>query len=93
MPSRHLHHEEVFRTALEAHDFPVAETALRDYVAWFRSETRNLQEIESARTMLAWGIDVTSAHKVQIAEELIRLKRVFDAYVPQPFTQTWRIVG
>jgi hypothetical protein len=87
------HREEAFRAAVEAHDFPRAETALRDYVTWFRSESRDLQEIESAKNLLQWGIKVTSAHKVQIVEELTRLKRVFDAYLPRTHTQTWRIVG
>ena len=93
MPSRRLQHEEAFRSALEAHDFSRAEAALRDYITWFRSDSRDLPEIESARNLLQWGISVTSAHKVQLVEELTRLKRVFDAYLPRTCTQTWRIVG
>jgi hypothetical protein len=87
------HREEAFRAAVEAHDFSRAEAALRDYVIWFRSESRDLPEIESARNLLQWGISVTTAHKVQLVEELTRLKRVFDAYMPRACTQTWRIVG
>jgi hypothetical protein len=93
MSPRRLHHEEAFRSALEAHDFPRAETALRDYVTWFRSASRSREEIESARNLFKWGIDVTSTHRVRIAEELMRLKSVFDAYVPRKRTQTWRVVG
>jgi hypothetical protein len=91
-PSR-PHREEAFRAAVEAHDFSRAEAALRDYVTWFRSESRDLAEIESARNLLQWGISVTTAHKVQLVEELTRLKRVFGAYLPYTCSQTWRIVG
>ena len=93
MSPRRLHPEEIFRSAVEAHDFPRAEAALQDYVTWFRSARRNRQEIESARDLFQWGVSVTSAHRARLAGELMRLKRVFDAYLPRKRTQTWRIVG
>ncbi len=92
-PSGPQHPEETFRSALEAHDFPRAEAALQEYVTWFKSGSRSLQEIESARNLFKWGIEVTSARKVRIAEELMRLKRVFDAYLPNRHSQTWRVIG
>lgn len=85
--------EEPFRSALAAHDFTRAEEALRDYVTWFGSAPRNLEEIESARNLLRWGIEVTRARKVGIAEELMRLKSVFDAYLPNRRSQTWHVIG
>jgi hypothetical protein len=93
MSPRRLHYEEAFRSAVEAHDFSRAEAALRDYVGWFKSESRGPEEIESAKNLVQWGIGVTSAYKVKLVEELTRLKRVFDAYQPRSHTPTWRIVG
>jgi hypothetical protein len=93
MSLRQLHHEEAFRSALEAHDLARAEAALQDYVTWFKSESRSRQEIESARNLFKWGIHVTSTRKARIAEELMSLKRVFDAYLPRKHTQTWRVIG
>jgi hypothetical protein len=85
--------EQTFRSALAAHDFSRAEAALREYVAWFRSSPRTVQEIESAKDLFKWGIEVTSARKMGIAEELMRLKNIFDAYVPNRRSQTWHVIG
>ncbi len=87
------HREEAFRSALQAHDFPRAEEALREYITWFRSGERSPEEVESARDLLKWGIEITSNRKVRIAAELMRLKSVFDAYRPCASSQTLRVMG
>jgi hypothetical protein len=86
-------HANQFRSAVEAGEFSLAQTALREYVACFRSCPRTLLEVESARNLLQWGIRITKSHKAQIAEELMLLKRVFDAYKPAGRVHTWRIDG
>ena len=93
MSRRRSHHEELFRAAVEARDFARAELALRQHVAWFKSASRDCQEVESARELVKWGISVTSAHRIEIAEELMRLKTVVDAYLPRKPGETWRMVG
>ena len=92
-PGGKLPAEEAFRSDLQAHDFSRAEAALLEYVAWLKSGLRTPQEIESAKQLLEWGIEVTSDSRVRIARELMRLKRVFDAYQPATGSQTWRFVG
>jgi hypothetical protein len=93
MSPRRPHHEEAFRSAIEAHDFPGAESALREYVAWFKSESRSLQEIEAARDLLAWGIQLTTVRRVRLTDELMRLRTVLDAYLPRKPFETWRVIG
>ena len=93
MSSRRDHLEEVFRSAIEAHEFPRAEGALHEYVTWFRSESRSLEDIRSAMVLFEWGIGVTTSHRVKVTEELMRLKRLFEAYLPGKSTETWRVVG
>jgi hypothetical protein len=82
-----------FRSAVEARHFSLAQTALRDYVACFRSCTRTLREVEDARKLFEWSIQATKAHKAQMAEELMLLRRVFDAYRPARRPHTWRLEG
>lgn len=95
MKSAHrCHQEEAFRSALGAHDFTLADAALREYMAWFRSEPRNLEDIRSAIQIFEWGIRVTASRRVKVAEELMRLKALFDAYLPgRSDTETWRVLG
>ena len=93
MSQRRPRHEETFRSAVEAHDFPRAEAALREYVTWFKSASRSREEIESARDLFEWGVGVTCARRVQIAEELMRLRTVLDAYQPPTRVETWRVIG
>lgn len=93
MSPRRLHPDNTFRTALEAQDFPRAEAALKDYITWLRSEPRTAEEIKSAMNLFEWGIGAASERKVQIAEELMRLKSFFEAYLPGRCTETWHIVG
>jgi hypothetical protein len=85
------YHAEKFRRAVEANDFSLAQTTLQKYVVCFRSRTRTLAEIESARDLLRWGIGATKANRTQIASELMLLKRVFDAYGPPKRNHTWRL--
>ena len=82
-----------FRAAVEAQDLTLAQAALLEYVKCFRSFNRTLQEIEEARTLLLWGIQAAKTQKANMAEELMLLKRVCDAYGSlRPF-HTWRIEG
>jgi hypothetical protein len=87
------HHANKFRLAVESRDFSLAQTALREYVACFRSCSRTAHEVADARKLLQWGIQATKAHKAQMAEELMLLKRVFDAYRPARLAHTWRLEG
>ena len=82
-----------FRAAVEARDFPLAQAALRDYSACFRSRSRTREEVAEARNLMMWGIEATKAHKAQMAEELMLLKRVCDAYRPAPRAHHWRVEG
>lgn len=93
MSSRRPQYEEAFRSAVEAHDFSRAEAALRAYITWFRSGSRSRQEIKSAMDLFAWGISVTTARRLQMAEELMRLRTVLDAYLPRRPFETWRVIG
>jgi hypothetical protein len=93
MSPRRSHHEQAFRSAVANFDFAGAEVALQEYVIWFKSAPRNRQEIESARDLFKWGISLTTARRVQIAEELMRMKTVLDAYLPRKPFETWRMVG
>ncbi len=85
--------EQAFRAAVEAHDLSRAESALRQYVEWFRSRPRTLQEVGDARNLFAWGVQVTTAHKARVAEELILLTKVLNAYAPRKRSHTWRLQG
>ena len=85
------HHAEMFRAAINAHDFPLAQAALQQYVTCFRSRSRSIEEIEDARDLLQWGIAASKAQKAQLAEELMLLKRFFDAYQAPRRGHTWRI--
>ncbi len=87
------HHANKFRLAVESRDFSLAQTALREYVACFRSCSRTLREVEEARSLLQWGIQATKVNRAQIAEEMMLLKRVFDAYKPARRFHTWRVDG
>ena len=93
IPSGLTRHAEQFRSAIEGHDFALAQTALQDYINCFRSCPRTLPEIEDARNLLQWGIRLTTSQKAQIAEELMLLKRVFDAYRTPRRSSTWRLDG
>ena len=55
--------------------------------------SRTLREVEEARSLLQWGIQATKVNKAQIAEEMMLLKRVFDAYKPARRFYTWRVDG
>jgi len=92
-PTGLTQHAEAFRTAVEARDFFRAQTVLREYVDRFRSRSRDLAETEDAKRLLQWGIEATKAHKAQVVEELMLLKRFFDAYGPPKRNHTWRIEG
>lgn len=84
---------EAFRTAVEAHDLSLAQNALQEYIKCFRSYSRTLAEIEDAKSLLQWGVEATKAHKAQIAEELMLLGRVCDAYGSPKPCHTWRLEG
>ena len=85
------HHAEMFRAAIDAHDFHLAQAVLQKYVTCFRSRSRSIEEIEDARDLLQWGIAASKAQKAQLAEELMLLKRFFDAYQAPRRGHTWRI--
>jgi hypothetical protein len=94
MTSHDLAHlTEQIRSAVAAHDFARAQTALREYVACFQSCSRTPAEIEDALNLLQWGVQSFKAQKAQMAEELMLLRRVFDAYGPPKRFHTWRIEG
>jgi hypothetical protein len=94
MTSSSLDHQaSSFRAAVEAQDFSLAQTALAEYVKRFRSTNRTLQEVEEARTLLEWGVQAAKAQKAQMAEELMLLKRVCDAYGSSRPFHTWRLEG
>jgi hypothetical protein len=86
-------HAETFRLAVESGDCSRAEAVLREYVAWFRSGPRTLQEIEAARNLFEWGVQAATSRKAHLAEELMFLTRVFDGYVPPRRSHTWRLDG
>jgi len=85
------HHAEMSRAAIDAHDFPLAQIALQKYVICFRSRCRSIEEIDDARNLLQWGIAASKAQKAQLAEELMLVKRFFDAYRAPRRDHTWRI--
>ena len=82
---------EAFRSALEAHDFVRARKALEEYLAWFRSGPRTVDEIRKARDLFEWGVRNTTAQKARISEDLMILKSVLEAYGPRPRSSTWRL--
>lgn len=84
---------EVFRSAIEAHDFSQAQTSLQAYCTCLRSCSRTLPEIEEARALLQWGVRAAKAHKAHIAEELMSLKTICDAYGSPKRFHTWRMEG
>ncbi|HEY3835910.1 MAG TPA: hypothetical protein VGL72_05045 [Bryobacteraceae bacterium] len=92
-PTSLARHAARFRSAVEARDFRAAQAALDDYVAHFRSRGRSLKEVDDARNLLAWGLQQTHAHKAQIAEELMLLKTLVDAYARPVSPHTWRVEG
>jgi hypothetical protein len=92
-PTSLTQHANQFRSAVDTADFSLAQTALRDYVACFRSCARTLPEVEDARKLLQWSIQATKAHKARMAEDLMLLKRVCDAYRPKRSAHTWRVEG
>ena len=87
------HHAEIFRQAIEAHDFPSAQSALEAYIACFQSRSRRLAEIEAARHLLAWGVQAAQTQKAQMAEDLMLLRNVVDAYGSPRRCHTWRLDG
>jgi hypothetical protein len=94
MTSRCLaHHEQAFRSAVEAQNFSLAQTALQRYVACFQARNRTLAEVEDARTLLQWAVNSAQTYKAQLAEDLMRLQRVSDAYALPRRPPTWRIEG
>jgi hypothetical protein len=82
-----------FRSAVEARAFSSAQAALEKYIACFRCRPRTLTEVDDARGLLQWGLQQTHVHKTQIAEELMLLKTVFEAYKPPRRVNTWRVEG
>lgn len=86
-------HANKFRSAVESHDWSLAQTALQEYVQCFRSCSRTLPEVEEARNLLQWAVLATRARKARMAEELMLLKKIVDAYRPPMRFHTWRIEG
>ena len=86
-------HAEAFRSAVEQHDFVLAGQALQEYIACFRSGTRTAQEIEDAKHLFEWGVQITRTHEARLPEELMLLKRVFNAYGAPRRVHTWRLEG
>jgi hypothetical protein len=84
-------HAEKFRSAVDAHDYPLSQRALQEYVICFRSCSRTLPEVEDARNLLQWGVQATIARKAGLAEELMLLKSVFDAYGRPRRFHTWHL--
>ncbi len=82
---------EAFRSAVEAGDFPSAEAALQDYVTRFQSERRTLQEVECARDLFEWGVQVTQANQANMAGELMLVTKVSTGYVPPRRRRTWSL--
>ena len=92
-PSQLNDYGDSFRSAIEACDFTNAGQVLQEYVAWFRSERRTVEEIEHARDLFAWGIQATRLKEARMSEQLMLLKRVCDAYGPPRRFHTWRLEG
>jgi hypothetical protein len=86
-------HEQLLRSAIEAGQLDRAETALQAYIAWLESGSRTVDEVQSARDLLAWGIRAVKAQSAQAAEELARLTKVAGGYVPGRRMHTWRLEG
>lgn len=82
-----------FRTAIAAQDFTLAQRALEEFAVCFRSGSRTPTEIQDAQQMLEWGIQITKGQQAQWVEELMLLKRVFDAYGSPHCCHTWRVDG
>lgn len=82
-----------FRAAVEACDFPRAETELQKYLTAFGSRPRSLAEVESARGLFEWGARTTESNKRAMAEDLMILRRVFKDYVPPRHRHTWCVDG
>lgn len=82
-----------FQAAVEACDFPRAETELQKYLAAFTSQPRSLVEVESARELFEWGAQTTESNKRAMAEDLMILRRVLKDYVPPRPRQTWCVDG
>jgi hypothetical protein len=89
-------HVEAFRSAIEVDDYARAEAAIQEHAVWLQAGPRTLEEIEQARNLFQWGIQVARARKAHVAEELdelVRLKKVIDGYAPRTAAHVWHIDG
>jgi hypothetical protein len=94
MTSRGLaQHEQAFRSAVEAQNFSLAQTTLHRYVACFQARSRTVAEVEAARTLLQWAVSAAQMHKAQLAEDLMLLQRVSEAYSLPRRSNTWGVEG
>ena len=84
---------EGLQSAIQAHDFSGAQSALHAYCTCFRSRGRNLKEVEEARNLLRSSVQLAQAQKAHLAEELMRLKRICEAYGSPTLSHTWRLEG
>jgi hypothetical protein len=88
-----LQHEEKFRSAVRDNDLARLQAALQGYIACFRARARTVREIEDARRLFEWGIAAASSQRTQMAEELMLLRRMLEAYGTPNRFHTWRLEG
>jgi hypothetical protein len=77
--------------ALESDDYPRVQAAIQEYLVWFRSAPRTLEEVDDARQLFESGVEAAKDHRLQIVEKLHRLTRVFDNYVPPRNPHVWHL--
>jgi len=83
----------VFRAAVEANDYSLAEAAMHNYITWFRSAPRTLAEVAHAKNLFTWGAEAAMARKARLAGELARVTRFFGGYRPSATSHTWYVEG
>ena len=61
---------EQFWTAIESCDYAAAGPALDEYLTWFRSAPRAIDEVEAARNLLEWALQTARAAKLRMVGEM-----------------------
>ncbi len=92
-PPFHTSYEDSLRFAVEADDLRSVDGALRQYLAWFRSERRSLAEVAQARDLFQWAAQIATTRRGYLARDLARLTTVSTGYRGPRAISTWHIDG
>jgi hypothetical protein len=72
------------QAAIESCDYVGAGAAADEYLAWFQSAPRTIEDVEAARDLLAWALQGARAAKLRMTGEM--------AFLPSTLaTHTWEI--